>query len=524
VTTGPVPSPAPGAGPGDKPALVSVVLVSFNTRDWLLRCLTSFPASAQHHELDVIVVDNASADGSAEAVAERFPGVRLLRNDANVGFGRAVNQGAALARGDYVLLVNPDGELEPGCVDALVAFARAHPEYVICGGRTISPDGELDPRSCWAAPTLWSLASSALMLSTLRPGSTLLDPEAMGRFRRDHARPVDIVTGCLLLIGRDDWEALGGFDERYFVYGEDADLCLRAAARTGRRCAITPDAVMVHAVGASSASRPDKVELLLAGRVTLVRTHLAGVRGRLGTGVIVAGVAVRALLEGSGAAAERETDWSEVWRRRRTWRKGYPPMDGADPSRGLVPDGDTEAHTGRTAIRSGRRRGARFLRSVLDPRSLLHAVRLLHYFHYTHVGEVGKLTLGPGVRYAPNVSFANAERISIGANTRVGARTSLWAGDDHGSIRIGSDCNFGPMCFVTASNYGIESGTPFLDQPKVDADIVIGDDVWFGTGAIVLAGVTIGDGTVVAAGSVVTGDLPPGVIAGGVPAKVIRTR
>jgi acetyltransferase-like isoleucine patch superfamily enzyme len=122
------------------------------------------------------------------------------------------------------------------------------------------------------------------------------------------------------------------------------------------------------------------------------------------------------------------------------------------------------------------------------------------------------------------VSFANAERISIRARSRVGARCSLWAGDHGGAIRIGSDCNFAPQCFVTASNYGIEAGTPFLDQPKNDADIEIGDDVWLGTGVIVLAGVTIGSGTVVAAGSVVTRDLPPDVVAGGVPAKVLRPR
>ena len=84
--------------------------------------------------------------------------------------------------------------LEPRAIDALVAFADAHPEYVICGGRTVTPAGELDPRSCWGAPTLWSLLCSALMLSTLRPGSRVFDPEALGGFRRDLARPVDIVS------------------------------------------------------------------------------------------------------------------------------------------------------------------------------------------------------------------------------------------------------------------------------------------------------------------------------------------
>jgi acetyltransferase-like isoleucine patch superfamily enzyme len=183
-----------------------------------------------------------------------------------------------------------------------------------------------------------------------------------------------------------------------------------------------------------------------------------------------------------------------------------------------------KAKTGRNSLRMGWFRHARFLGSLLDPRSYLHAFKLLHYNHYTHVGQIGKLTLGREVRFAPNVSFANAERISIGDRTRVGARCHLWAGEIDGWIRIGSDCNFGPMCFLTASNYGIQKGTPFLDQPKQDANIEIGNDVWFGTGVTVLAGVKIGDGCVIAAGAVVTKDVPAGSISGGVPARVLRER
>lgn len=169
-------------------------------------------------------------------------------------------------------------------------------------------------------------------------------------------------------------------------------------------------------------------------------------------------------------------------------------------------------------------RRLRFVASLLDPRSYAHLFRLVHYYHYSHVGQVPRLTRGTNVRLAPNVSFSHAERISIGDRSRIGARCHIWAGDVHGCIRIGSDTNLGPLCFITASNYGIEAGTPIMDQPKQDADVEIGNDVWLGTGVIVLAGVTIGDGSVIAAGSVVTKDVPPGSIAGGVPARVIRER
>jgi GT2 family glycosyltransferase/acetyltransferase-like isoleucine patch superfamily enzyme len=504
-----------------------VVIVSYNARDWLARCLASIPAASARHEVEVVVVDNASADGSADMVARDFPAVRLVRSDDNLGFGRGVNLGAAEATGDYLLLLNPDGLVEPGAIDSLVDFAEAHPEHVICGGRTITPEGDLDPRSCWAAPSLWSLLCSALMLSTARPRSPRFDPEAMGGYARDEVRTVDIVTGCLLLMAMADWRKLGGFDERYFMYGEDADLCLRAAA-TGRTCAITPDAVMVHAVGVSSETTAAKQRLLLAGRITLVRTRWGGWRGRLGGALIVGGVGLRAavfrLRPGRGA------HWQETWRERGTWGRGYPlttaegdTMTAADEAvtGPAVPEGNAD---GRSGLRHGRERGAFLLRSLLDPRTYVHALKLLHYYHYTHVAEVGKLHRGSDVRLAPNVSLSNAERITIGARSRMGARTSLWAGDHHGRITIGEETVFGPDCFLTASNYGIEAGTVFLDQAKEESDITIGDGVWFGTGVVVLAGVTIGDGTIVAAGAVVAQDLPANVIAGGVPAKVLRER
>ncbi len=506
---------------------VSVVVVSYNTVDWLARCLASISAASARHEVEVVVVDNASADGSADMVARDFPAARLVRSDRNLGFGRAVNLAAADATGDYLLLLNPDGYLEPGALDNLVDFAEANPQHVICGGRTVTPGGDLDPRSCWAAPSLWSLLCSALMLSTARPRSPLFDPEAMGDYARNEVRTVDIVTGCLLLVAMADFRKLGGFDERYFLYGEDADLCLRAA-ETGRTCAVTPDAVMVHAGGVSSETTAAKQKLLLAGRITLVRTRWRGWRGRLGGALIVGGVGLRAavfrLRPGRGA------HWQETWRERRTWGRGYPlPAAEGDTMTATSTEPDAPADpegtaTGRSGLRHGRKRGAFFLRSLLDPRTYVHALRLLHYYHYTHVAEVGKLHRGSDVRVAPNVSLSHAERITIGDRSRIGARSSLWAGDHHGRITLGSETVLGPECFLTAANYGVEAGTVFLDQPKQEADITIGDGVWFGTGVVVLAGVTIGDGTIVAAGAVVTQDLPANVIAGGVPAKVLRER
>lgn len=125
---------------------------------------------------------------------------------------------------------------------------------------------------------------------------------------------------------------------------------------------------------------------------------------------------------------------------------------------------------------------------------------------------------------SPNVSFRNGERVEIGARSHIGEHCSLWAGDSHGRIVIGEDALFGPRVYITASNYRYDLGAPVWRQPRAEADVIIGRDVWLGARVIVLPGVTVGDGAIVAAGSVVTRDLPPGAVAVGVPARVVKMR
>jgi acetyltransferase-like isoleucine patch superfamily enzyme len=165
-----------------------------------------------------------------------------------------------------------------------------------------------------------------------------------------------------------------------------------------------------------------------------------------------------------------------------------------------------------------------FLASVADPRAWLHLVRLVHYYNYTHVAERRRVTLGREVKLAPNVSFANGDRIKIGDYAHVGARCSLWAGDTTGRITLGEHALLGPEVFITASNYQTTPGIPIMHQPRDEQDVIIGDDVWLGARAIVVAGVHIGDGCVVGAGAVVTRSLPPHSIAAGNPARVIGMR
>lgn len=164
------------------------------------------------------------------------------------------------------------------------------------------------------------------------------------------------------------------------------------------------------------------------------------------------------------------------------------------------------------------------VRSVLDPGTWLHTLRVAHFRSYSHVRQVRRLSRGERVTFAPTVSFRNAERISLGAGTHVGENAILWAGDSTSRIVLGRQCLLAPGVVLTASDYGVAAGTPVMDQPKREADIVLGDDVWLGANVVVTAGVTIGPGAVVGAGAVVTRDLPPDCIAAGVPARVIGSR
>lgn len=166
----------------------------------------------------------------------------------------------------------------------------------------------------------------------------------------------------------------------------------------------------------------------------------------------------------------------------------------------------------------------RLVLAVLDPRTLFHAVRILNYYGHTHVAELRQVRRGRGVIVAPNVSFANGRNIEIGDRSRIGANVSLWAGPGTGRIVIGPDALFAPNVMLTAANYRFDDGSPVTEQAMEEGDIIVGRDVWFGYGAVVLPGVRIGDGAILAAGAIVTKDVPANAIVGGSPARIIGTR
>lgn len=323
MTAGPLET-APATDP--RALDVSVIIVSYNSADDLPGCLESLTADLDGLSAEVVVVDNASRDATVELLRRDWPQVTLLASPHNEGFARAANRGVAASTGRCILLLNPDTVVRAGAVAALLRAAAARPYAGIYGGRTVDRHGRLDPRSCWGAPTLWSTACFALGLSSLRKRSPLFDPESLGSWLRDTEREVDVVTGCLLLARRDAWDELGGFDERYFMYGEDVDLSVRAA-RSGWRPVIVPAAEVVHHVGASSASSLAKSRLLFAGKLTYADQHLRSRRGQpWGARMLIAGVALRAaaVTVAQRAGARPRGDWRELWRERDSWRHGFP--------------------------------------------------------------------------------------------------------------------------------------------------------------------------------------------------------
>lgn len=305
---------------------VSILIVTFNSEKQIGACLRSVLAQRRSVAQQIIVLDNASTDATVELIRSEFPGVTLLTLGRNLGFAAGVNEAARHASGEFLLLLNPDTAICDHAIDVVVEFARANPRYGLYGGRTLKTDGSLEPSSCWGRPTLLSMALFACGLTALFPRNRFLDPESLGKWQRDTVREVGVITGCFLLVHHAVWEKLGGFDEQYFMYGEDVDLAMRARA-LGHRPVICPDARVVHEVGQSSAKPIDKMMLLFRGKAHLARVHWRGFAQQLAIFFLATGVALRALpcalrelIRPSVGHADRRL---ELWRRRHEWLPGY---------------------------------------------------------------------------------------------------------------------------------------------------------------------------------------------------------
>ncbi len=236
---------------------ISIVIVSYNGREHLRRCLASLLAHPPAAEREVIVVDNDSADGSADMVASDFPGVRLLRMRRNLGFAAGANRGIKEATGEAIVLLNPDSEIETDPFAPLLAYLREHDDVGIVAPRLLNPDGSLQ-LSCRRFPTFSvALFNRYSLLTRLFPHNRYSRQYLLNDWQHDSVSEVDWVSGACLMVRRSLLERIGLLDEGYFMYIEDVDLCQRLH-RAGAKIVYYPAVSVVHHIGQSSRTLPSR--------------------------------------------------------------------------------------------------------------------------------------------------------------------------------------------------------------------------------------------------------------------------
>ena len=263
---------------------IAAVVVSYNVRDLLLRCIASVKADGV---TDIVVVDNASHDASAAAVAEHEPDVELVALDVNTGFGGGVNRAVARTTAPNILVTTPDVYVEPGSTKALMAVLDEHPDVGLVAPRVDTPDGALYP-SVRRFPNLRDAAGHAF-LHFLWPTNPFSRRYKMLDWDHRAAADIDWVAGTHFLVRREAWEEVGGFDEQFFMFVEDVDLCWRLH-QAGWRIRYEPSSVVVHEISASADQTPYR--MILAHHRSLYRFNGKRLTGRRRALLPVIGVAL----------------------------------------------------------------------------------------------------------------------------------------------------------------------------------------------------------------------------------------
>lgn len=227
---------------------ISICMVSLNCWNVLPACLDSLRASRPTVNYEIIMVDNASTDGTVKFVQEQYPEVRVVRNDRNVGFTKATNQAIELSSGGYVLWLNTDTILRPDALYHMRHFLETHPQAGIVGPKVLNADGTFQPQCKRGLPTPGASLFYLLKLHKIWPRHPRFGQYLLTHLSPDEAHPVDAVSGCCLLARRDVWDAIGPLDEAIFGFGEDLDWCVRAK-QAGYEVWYYPRAVITHLKG-----------------------------------------------------------------------------------------------------------------------------------------------------------------------------------------------------------------------------------------------------------------------------------
>jgi hypothetical protein len=242
-----------------EPLDLSIIIVNWNTRDLLAQCLQSVYDTTSNLDFEVVVVDNASTDGSQEMVRQEFPDVRLIANTENLGFAKANNQAIRRSRGRYVLLLNSDAFVRENTIEHMVAFMDGHPEAGMAGCKLLYEDGRLQP-SCSTFPTLFTEFCIATGLDKLFPKSPLFGKYRMTYWDFDDVREVDVILGAFMLVCATAIGEVGLMDEGYFMYSEEVDWCYQFKEK-GWKIFFYPHVEALHLWGGSI--RQIRIEMLI---------------------------------------------------------------------------------------------------------------------------------------------------------------------------------------------------------------------------------------------------------------------
>lgn len=259
------------------PLSLSILIVNWNTRDLLDACLGSVLNDPVGRESEVIVVDNASHDSSAVMVREKYPSVKLVANDENVGYARGNNQAAQSASGDYSLLLNPDTEVTDGALSLMLEFMESHPDVGAIGCKLVHPDGEVQ-QSVRTFPSPDVAIYEALQLSRLFPRHRTFGKYRMGWWNYDDVREVDQPMASCLMLRRRAIEQVGVMDEQFPIFFNDVDLCYRLK-QWGWKIYFLPDAVVIHHGGQST--RQVRRDMIVESHRAMLRFYRKHYRGKV---------------------------------------------------------------------------------------------------------------------------------------------------------------------------------------------------------------------------------------------------
>lgn len=313
---------------------LSVIIVNYNTRDMTLECLRTLTEGLEDRFAEILLVDNGSTDGSADAIASAFPSVTLIRSQKNLGFGAGNNVALRQAQGKYLLLLNSDAFPRTGALPALVQHLDKHPDVGVVGPRLLNADGSLQI-SCFRYPS-----PVRAWLENMGISSLLRSHPTIGDYRRwphDSEREVDWVIGACLLVRREVYEQIGGFDERFFMYAEETDWQARMRD-AGWKIGFTPAAKVTHLGGASGKDQRVKInehffksldlyERKHHGRIGMIALHCAMIMGSALRMFLLLPAAIVPMLRSRALAKLKMHRWLLV-RQITTWTA---PMDQTAP-------------------------------------------------------------------------------------------------------------------------------------------------------------------------------------------------